>query len=183
MALRNQTFEDVPIVFRNFEGKEGTYNRKGDRNFSIILSPEQAEILQRDGWNVKFLKPKESDEEAEQRPYITVSVSYKQRPPKVAMVTSKKITYLTEAEVETLDWVDIETADVTLHPYEWSVNGNSGVKAYLQTLYIKIVEDYLQEKWTTFVEQNSPRQISASRTDYIDGELVEDAYLIEGSAD
>lgn len=163
---RNITLEDVTIAFRNFEGKEDVYNRAGDRNFAILLDPELADRLTRDGWNVKYLKPRDDEEP---QAYIQVAVSYKNRPPKIGMVTSKGMTFLGEAEVEMLDWVDIEIADVTLNPYEWVVNGKSGVKAYLQTLFVKIEEDYLQLKWTAIVEESKALAIEAPR-DYIDAE-------------
>ncbi len=167
---RNRTLEDIVIAFRNFAGKEAMYNSQGDRNFAIILEPEVAESMLRDGWNVKYLKPRDEGDEAQ--PYIQVSVSYKNRPPKICLVTSKSMTYLTEDEVEMLDWVDIETADVTLNPYDWSVNGKSGTKAYLQALYIKIVEDYLQQKWATYIEDNKKDQLSIEKSEpmVIDGE-------------
>jgi hypothetical protein len=175
----NRTIEDIRIAFRNFAGKEGVYNRAGDKNFAILLEPALAQQLLDDGWNVKFLKDRDDGED---QPYIQVAVSYKTRPPKVAMVTSRGISYLTEDEVELLDWADIEEADCTLHPYEWSVNGKSGVKAYLHTLFVRIAEDYLQDKWTNWVEQNKQLQITPSRrTDYIDGEVVEETYEIEGA--
>jgi hypothetical protein len=82
------------------------------------------------------------------------------------------MTYLGESEVEMLDWVDIDTADVTLNPYPWAVNGKSGIKAYLQSLFLKIEEDYLQLKWTSIVEdsKNSRLAIEAPPDEYIDGE-------------
>lgn len=169
---KNLILEDVVIAFRNFEGKEDTYNRAGDRNFAILLDDERAAQMERDGWNVKRLKPRDDEEVG--TPYIQVAVSYKNRPPKIGMVTSKGLTYLGEEEVEMLDWVDIETADVTLNPYEWAVNGKTGVKAYLQTLFLKIEEDYLQLKWTNYVDE-SRKQIEAGgvEKDYIDGEFYE----------
>jgi hypothetical protein len=180
---RNVTIEDATIAFRNFSGKEDVYNREGDRNFAIILEHDVAAQMERDGWNIKYLKAREEGDEPQ--PYIQVKVSYKNRPPKIGMVTSGmgrkgKISYLTEAEVEMLDWVDIETVDVTLNPYEWAVNGRTGVSAYLQTLYIKIEEDYLQMKWESWIDDQ--RQIEGS-PDYIDGEFEvhEDNLQIEGA--
>jgi hypothetical protein len=168
---RNKTLEDVTIAFRNFAGKEDIYNREGDRNFAILLDPNTAVDMERDGWNVKYLKEREEGDG--RQAYIQVAVSYKSRPPKIGMVTSKGMTYLGEKEVEVLDWVDIEVADVTLNPYEWAVGGKSGTKAYLSTLFVKIEEDYLQLKWTAFVEDNKKQQLAIEGVpDYLDGEVV-----------
>lgn len=167
---RNRTLEDVTIAFRNFAGKEDVYNREGDRNFAILLGPDLAQEMEQDGWNVKYLKEREEGDG--QQAYIQVAVSYKNRPPKICMITSKGMTYLTEDEVELLDWADIETADVTLNPYEWAINNKSGVKAYLHALYVKIEEDYLQSKWTAYIESNrhETRQLAASTAMTVDGE-------------
>lgn len=167
---RNRTLEDITIAFRNFAGKEDMYNRQGDRNFAILLESDVADAMLREGWNVKYLKAR--DEGDEPQPYIQVAVSYKNRPPKVCMVTSKSMTYLDEDQVEMLDWVDIETADCTLNPYDWSVNGKAGTKAYLQTLYIKIEEDYLQAKWSSFIEDNKRDQRAL--------EASQDSMIVEG---
>lgn len=173
----NKTIEDVTIAFRNFAGKEDQYNRAGNRNFAIFLSPELAEEMEREGWNVKYLREREEGDG--QQAYLQVAVSYKARPPKIAMVTSKGISYLTEDMVEMLDWVDIETADVTINPYEWVVNGKTGVKAYVHSLFIKIEEDYLQMKWQAIVD--GTRQIESSRNDYIDGEYTVNQLELEGA--
>jgi len=162
----NKTLEDVTIAFRNFAGKEDVYNREGDRNFAILLDEDRAAEMERDGWNVKYLKARDEDEV--RQPYIQVAVSFKKKPPKIVLVTSKNMSYLTEDLVEQLDWVDIETADVTLYPYEWAVGDKHGVKAYLQTLFMKIEEDYLEEKWKSIMAET--RQLAAG----------EDHMVIEG---
>lgn len=177
---KNLILEDVTIAYRNFAGKEAMYNSAGDRNFAILLDEDRAEQMLQGGWNVKRLKARDDDDGLGQ-PFIQVAVSYKNRPPKIGMVTSKGLTYLGEGEVEMLDWVDIETADVTLNPYEWAVNGKSGVKAYVQSLFIKIEEDYLQLKWTNFVDENRKQIESSGSKDYIDAEFYEDQKLIEGA--
>ena len=142
--------EDARIIFRNFAGKEGQYNREGDRNFCVLLEPELAEVLERDGWNVKTLRARE--EEDEPTPYLAVTVGYKGRPPKIYLINSRGRTAIDEDMVEMLDWVDIKQADLIIRPYEWTVSGNSGIKAYLASLYITIIEDELELKYADLDE-------------------------------
>jgi hypothetical protein len=137
--------EDVKIIFRNFAGREGQYNREGDRNFCVLLDHETAQKLDDTGWNVKVLTARDEDEE--DQPYLPVSVNFKGRPPRVVMVTSRGRTTLHEDEVELLDWADIRTVDLILNPYEWAVNGKTGIKAYLQSCFVTIEEDALELKY------------------------------------
>lgn len=139
--------EDVRIVFRNFAGKEGMYNREGDRNFAVLLDDDVAERMLADGWNIKTLKPREDDEEPHAQPYLQVSLNFKGRPPRIVMITSRGRTNLGPDEVDVLDWADIKTVDLIVRPYEWSVNGKSGVKAYLKSLFATIDEDALELKY------------------------------------
>jgi hypothetical protein len=142
--------EGVRIIFRNFSGKEGQYNRAGDRNFGVLLDPQLAEQMTADGWNVKWLKPREDDVEegAEEQAWLPVSVKFdKGRPPRVVMITSRGRTNMAEDEVEMLDWADITNVDLIVRPYTWEVSGKTGVKAYLQSLYVTIEEDELERKY------------------------------------
>lgn len=136
--------EDAQLVFRNFAGKEDQFTRAGDRSFCVILDPDTAKMMEKDGWNVKQLR---GDEEEPGDFYIQVAVSYKNRPPKVVMITSTNRTILNEDTIESLDYADIRTADLIATAYEWTVNGKSGIKAYLQSLFVTIEEDELERKY------------------------------------
>ena len=138
--LKNFTIEDAEITFRNFAGRGSTYNSEGSRNFCVFLDPDDAIAMKRDGWAVRYTKPR--DEEEEGRPYIQVSVKYGDYPPKIYMVTSKNKTLLDEDTVGELDRVEIEKVDLTISPYYWSVNGKSGIKAYCKNMYVTIAEDF-----------------------------------------
>ena len=113
MSDEAKTFmvEDAQIIFRNFSGKEGQYNREGDRNFAVILDPVLADRMLSDGWNVRFLDPREEGEDP--TPYIQVAVNFKNRPPRVVLITSASRTTLDESSVEVLDWADIKVADLS----------------------------------------------------------------------
>lgn len=142
--------EDVRIIFRNFKGEEGMYNRAGARNFAVVLPKDVAEQLANDGWNVKLLKARPDDEDDTPTPYLSVAVEFdKGRPPTIKMIgtSSGKSTNLDRDLVDVLDSVDIAKVDVTVRPYDWEVNGNTGRKAYLQGLYVHIIEDPLQLKY------------------------------------
>jgi hypothetical protein len=145
--IGNVLIEDARILFRNFAGEEGQYNAAGKRNFNVILPDDVAEQMLADGWNVKYLQPREGEEDATPTPRLEVSVGYKVRPPTIVLLTSKGQTRLGEADVNILDWADIEKADLIIRPYEWDVNGKTGIKAYVQTLYVTIREDELELKY------------------------------------
>jgi hypothetical protein len=137
--------EDARLVFRNFSGKEGQYNREGDRNFAVILDAKTAKVMLKDGWNVKYLASREDGEE--DTPYIQVAVNFNHRPPRVVMITSTARTNLNEDSIDVLDWAEIQTADLIARAYDWTVNGKSGTKAYLQSLFVTIEEDALERKY------------------------------------
>lgn len=150
MAENNTlTIEDAQILggaFRNFAGKEGKYNREGDRSFHIALDRGLAEQLAKDGWNIKWLEAREDGDE--DQAILEVAVNYRSgRPPRIVLVTSRGKNALTEDTVETVDYAVIEKADVIINPYHWNVNGKTGIKAYAQTLFILIREDELERKY------------------------------------
>lgn len=139
--------ENARIIWRNFAGKEGQYNREGDRNFNVVLEEELARQMIEDGWNVKFKEPRNEEEDGLYT--IQVSVGFKGRPPRMVMIggVSGRRTELGEDECEMLDWADIANVDLIIRPYNWEVNGKTGVKAYLKSIFVTINEDYLELKY------------------------------------
>ena len=146
------TFEDAEIIFRNFEGKEGPFNRAGDRNFAVVLDQETADTLLADGWNVKSTNPREEGDEPTL--YIQVSVRYDVMPPNVFMITSAGRVRLDEETIAMLDWANIEKVDLIIRAYNWVIGEKSGVKAYLKSMYVTIEEDELEKKYARMGQES-----------------------------
>jgi hypothetical protein len=148
------TLENARIIFRNFAGEEGKYNRKGDRNFGVLLSPETARELMEDGWNVKFLRAREDGDE--EQAWLPVNLSFKNRPAQVVLINHKGRVTLSEGEVDVLDWIDIKTVDMIINPYNWNVNGKTGITAYVKAIFVTIEENELDIKYAD-LEDLTPR--------------------------
>lgn len=145
---RTLSIENAKIIFRNFSGKGSKYNRDGSRNFAIFLNNEKdVETLRADGWDIKKMKPKDGIVDEEDKYYLPVSVSFNNIPPNVFMITGNKKVQLNEDTISNLDYSEIENADLILTPYNWEVNGKTGVRAYLKTAYITIVQDEFASKY------------------------------------
>ena len=150
MINNNIVIENARIGFRNFSGKEAKYNPAGNRNFCVFLDTELAKTLENDGWNVRWLKPK--DEQEDEQGYLQVAVSFNKVPPKIIMITSNGKSVLDADSVSVLDWAEIKEIDLIIRPYNWVLqegtrNEKRGVKAYLKSMYITIVEDEFESKY------------------------------------
>jgi hypothetical protein len=145
--LPELVLENAKIIFVNFKGREGMYNREGDRNFCVLLDEEIAKQLDRDGWNVKALRAREEGDP--DQPYLQVSVGFKAFPPRMVLIgeKSRRRTELDEESCEIIDHVDRVNVDLVIRPYRWEVNGRGGIKAYLKTIYVTIAEDPLDLKY------------------------------------
>lgn len=134
--------DDAKFAWRpNFSGEEGQYNRKGERNFSIVIPNEEiANALMEDknefgvGWNVKIKPPREEGD----RPfmYMNVKVKFNGRGPKIRLITNGHTNFLNEDTVGMLDHIDIARIDLDIRPYDDEFNGKPFRTAYLQEICV-----------------------------------------------
>lgn len=147
----NITLMNPRILFRNFSGNPSQFNAKGNRNFCVVLDdPKLVKALENDGWNIRWLKPRDPQDEA--KPYMQVRVYFPQgesraRPPQIVLITSHGRTTLDEETVSMLDYAEIENIDMIIRPAPWEISGRKGIKGYLKSLYVTIVEDELEKKY------------------------------------
>lgn len=144
------TIEGARLVYRNFSGNATQFKQEGNRTFAVVLDKKTAETMAADGWNVKC-KPANVDPEegTDEFCFIEVTVGFKYKPPRIITITSNGRIQLTEDMVNTLDWAEFENVDLIIRAYDWDVNGKTGVKAYLKSMYATLEEDDLARKYGT----------------------------------
>lgn len=157
MAPRNRvivTFRNAEIIFKNFAGEAKKYNPEGVRNFSILLDQEQAEELAANGWNVKQLNNNDPDDEP--RFHLKVAVSFKVRAPRCWLISNidpntglgRNKTMIGESLVGIFDGLEANKIDLEISAYDWKMdNGDSGRKAYLESLYFTMYEGELDRDY------------------------------------
>ena len=141
--------DDARIIYRNFSGAESKFNRKGDRNFAVVIDDQQlAEDLRNDGWNIKIRPPRDIDDEPFM--YLPVKIKFNDRGPNVYLVTGDRMNRLDEDSIDCLDNVDILEVDLDVRPYDWEINGKEGRTAYLQSIKVTQRVDRFAAEYTEF---------------------------------
>jgi len=150
----NITIENAKIVLRNFSGAADSFNpTPGNRTFCVLLDYDTARAMEEDGWNVsQFRKREDDDPNDPPQDFLKVKVSYKVRKPVIVVITKNTAGKLVrrnygEDLVDLLDAVDITNCDLMISPYKWDVNGKSGIKAYLDSMYVSINTNALEQKY------------------------------------
>ena len=126
---------DAKIIFRNFRGEGGKFNRDGDRNFAVVIDDQDvADALVKEGWNVKIKPGREEGDDPFMR--LPVKVKFTDYGPNVYLVTGNRRNELDEESIGCLDNIEIESVDMDIRPYDWEVNGRTGRTAYLQSMEV-----------------------------------------------
>lgn len=140
--------EDADIGFLNFRGAPDRFNKEGGkRSFCLFLETDYAKRLEELGWNIRWLPGRDEDEP--DKAYLQVAVAFRY-PPRIVLIANGQKTVLNEMTVGLLDQVRLAHVDVTVRPYNWEARGNTGVKAYLKTLYAVAEEDEFEAKYADY---------------------------------
>lgn len=154
--IPNVIINNAGLIFKNFQGKGSQYNAEGNRKFGVKLEDELAEQLEKDGWNVKYLRPREDDPEQYRQPWLEVKVKFNPYPPIAYLITSRGKKKLDEETIDQLDWSYIQSCDLKISPYQYpamvgkdgSIMRPAGIAAYLKAIYATIREDELEARYS-----------------------------------
>lgn len=139
------TIRNAKLIYRNFSGTAKQFNAKGLRNFNVVLDPEDAKMLERDGWNIKWDEPKEEGDSPRAR--LKVSVRFDNYPPRIWLVTENGKNLLDEESVTLLDDAEIANVDLKLTASTGEMDGKPYVKAYLAKMFVTLDENDLEAKY------------------------------------
>lgn len=158
---KDLVLEGTRLIHRNFEGRKEKYNKEGDRNFGAVIPTELADQLVAEGWAVKCKPPREEGDEP--LCFLSISLRFDFFPPRMFIVTSRGKTSLDEETCRMLDWAEISNVDLIVRPYNWSVDDETGTKAYLKSIWVTIEETPLDVKYADIPDAN------VNRAEYLDG--------------
>lgn len=144
--VNNINIEGAMIIWKNFSGERDKFN-PGKRGFSVVIDDTvMADELRQEGWNVKDRPLQEGADDSEQEWTLPVKLKMN-RYTQVWLIVGNHKTLLDEDTVSQLDVVDIVNCDISIRPYEWEMNGRTGITAYVDSMYVTIRENKFAEKY------------------------------------
>lgn len=156
MARKTYSFEGCSIHFKNFSGEPGRFNPAGKRSFALRLTEEEADKLEREGWNIKRREPREEGDDWFIYTNVNVNMDSKW-PPRIRfapghwegdeLVLEAPLTDMDADTVGMLDSLRIIDCSCTLNAVEWEIQGNHGTKGYLQSMIAIFQSDPIEARY------------------------------------
>jgi hypothetical protein len=155
--INDLEIEDANIkwAWSHFNGAADTFNTEGDRNFVVVLDPEDARALMEipDGWSIKEYPGREEGDDPEFT--IKIKISYRFEAPKIFFLKEKEVVdpetgqttmklrkfrVENESELNDITRGTVKRIDFKASPSRWVRNGEAGVTPYLSEMYVHMVE-------------------------------------------
>lgn len=144
--------KDTRFIFHtNFRGLETEFNKNGYKEFNIVLPEDIGRDLIDRGWNVKILPPREEGDE--ELMHLPVRINFDSAyPPRVWLINAEngKRTMLDDETIGQLDFLsrdEIERVNIVVNPRTWSLRGNSGIKAYCNSMQVYFLPDPFEAEY------------------------------------
>jgi len=147
---------DARIIFKNFSGEEGPFNREGERSFSLIIAggilddginkprevdaQEMAEALMAEtneygaGWNIKIKPPREENEDPFM--HMKVKISTKNRIPAIYVNSAGNVRRLDKDTMGMIDDIAIRKVNLDIRPFDGEMRGEGFRAAYLDSIEV-----------------------------------------------
>ena len=154
--MNNLIIEDAKVIFPNFSGREGRYNREGNRCFSVMVPDVNLAMqLKDDGWNIK---ERIINGEPTGEYYINgVNINYDYYiKPIITYISNGNELELTKEFMDTnigsdiaaqLDGRGAERYDISIRPKPWDrSDGTVGIKGYVDEMRIIAKKSLFSER-------------------------------------
>lgn len=145
--------KDTQFIFRtNFRGMKTDYNANGNKEFNIVLPEDLGLEMEKDGWNVKHLLPKEEGDS--EILHLPVRVNFNSAyPPRVWLInadTGKRV-MLDDETIGQLDFLsreEIRKVNISLNPRQWENHqGLTRIKAYCNSMQVYFLPDPFEAEY------------------------------------
>ncbi len=144
------------IAYSNFSGRPTQFNPEGgSRNVTFVIPEDIAEGLIEEGWRVR----RQEFDDGTYRYLLEASFLFRTRngqprDPKIFIVQDNRLIHVTEETADALDRADIVSVDAVISPSYWEYAGRSGIKAYINSMYITIKENPIDAKYRRMLEES-----------------------------
>ncbi len=144
------------IAYSNFAGRPTQFNPNGGvRTVTFVIPNDIADQLKADGWNIR---EQVINDDGEVRYLLESKLTFrtregKPRDPKIFIVRDDGLVHVTEDTVDTLDRADILSVDAVIGPSYWEWGGKKGIAAYINSMYVTIKENPIDEKYRKMIEE------------------------------
>jgi hypothetical protein len=147
--------EGGQIAYSNFSGRPTQFNPDGgQRTVTFVIPEENAQSLMDAGWKIR----QQTFEDGTYRYLLEAKFTFRTRngqlrDPKIFIVRDgNKLVHVTEDTVDTLDHAEIVSVDAVLGAVYWEWGGKSGITAYINSMYLTIKENAIDEKYRRMLE-------------------------------
>lgn len=127
---------NAKILWKNFTGELGFYNKEGGRNFCLVLSDDASvNFFKQNGYSVAVKSS--GVEVGEFIRYLKVKLKFNNGKPIITLKSNNKTISVDGNLISVLDSIKIKSVDMSIKPYHWELpNGENGQIAYLSNMTV-----------------------------------------------